>query len=139
MSERTTSVRLRSSLHQQLRLLAAALSRKRQVRVTMRSLLEEGVQGLFAVPLPVWVQWASESVTDLAPEDERDPRDSESFRIDADLVGNLGVLAAEISMRSPVPITKAHLLEEAGRRIIEEVQAAENELDATLQSLETPQ
>jgi len=107
------------------------------VRITMRSLLEEGVQGLFAVPIPVWVQWASESA--LAPEDERNPIDSESFRIDADLVGNLGVLAAEVSMRSPVPITKAHLLEEAGRRIIEQVQAAEGELDATLQPSETPQ
>jgi hypothetical protein len=137
MSERLSSVRLRRSLHQQLRLMAAALSRKRQVRITMRSLLEEGVQGLFAVPIPVWVQWASESA--LAPEDERNPIDSESFRIDADLVGNLGVLAAEVSMRSPVPITKAHLLEEAGRRIIEQVQAAEGELDATLQPSETPQ
>ena len=50
MGERLASVRLRRSLHNKLRLLAADLSQKRQVRITMRSLLEEGVRELFAVP-----------------------------------------------------------------------------------------
>lgn len=118
MSGRLTSVRLRTHLHHQLRLLAAALSQQQEARITMRSLLEEGVQALLAVPIPEWVQWAGKRVTSLVPQDEHDTRESESFRMDAELVRSLGVLAAQITLRGPVPVTKADLLEEAGYRII---------------------
>lgn len=134
MGERLASVRLRSSLHDKLRLLAADLSRKRQVRITIRSVLEEGVRELFAVPLSEWVQWASESVTSFDALAANDPLKSDSFRIDADLVRELGVLAAQISLHSKVPITKAHLIEEAGQRIIAQVEAEQQEVDESIQS-----
>lgn len=136
MGERLASVRLRRSLHNKLRLLAADLSQRRQVRITMRSLLEEGVRELFAVPLSVWVVWASESATALDALNVDDPLESESFRIDADLVGELGILAAQIALRSKVPITKVHLLEEAGQRIITQVEAEQQEVDAVIRSTE---
>lgn len=136
MGERLASVRLRRSLHNKLRLLAADLSQRRQVRITMRSLLEEGVRELFAVPLSVWVVWASESATALDALNVDDPLESESFRIDADLVGELGILAAQIALHSKVPITKVHLLEEAGQRIITQVEAEQQEVDAVIRSTE---
>src|SRR5260370_34869474 len=103
MGERLTSVRVRRSLHNRLRLLAARLSRERKVRITIRSLLEEGARGLFAVPLAEWVQWASESVASLNAEQTNDPLASESFRINADMVEDLGVLPARIARASKVP------------------------------------
>lgn len=136
MGERLASVRLRRSLHNKLRLLAADLSQRRRVRITMRSLLEEGVRELFAVPLSVWVVWASESATAQDALNVDDPLESESFRIDADLVGELGILAAQIALRSKVPITKVHLLEEAGQRIITQVEAEQQEVDAVIRSTE---
>lgn len=134
MGERLASVRLRSSLHDKLRLLAADLSRMRQVRITIRSVLEEGVRELFAVPLSAWVQWASESVASFDAQAANDLLKSDSFRIDADLVRELGVLAAQISLRSKVPITKAHLIEEAGQRIIAQVEAEQQEVNESIQS-----
>jgi predicted transcriptional regulator len=134
MGERLASVRLRSSLHDKLRLLAADLSRKRQVRITIRSVLEEGVRELFGVPLSEWVQWASESVASFDELAANDPLKSDSFRIDADLVRELGVLAAQISLHSKVPITKAHLIEEAGQRIIAQVEAEQQEVNESIQS-----
>ncbi len=136
MGERLTSVRVRRSLHNRLRLLAAQLSRERKVRVTIRSLLEEGARGLFVVPLAEWVQWASESVASLNAERTNDPLASESFRIDADLVDHLGVLAAQIALQSKVPVTKIHLLEEAGRRIIVQVEEEQQEMNAAIEASE---
>jgi len=136
MGERLTSVRVRRSLHNRLRLLAAQLSRERKVRVTIRSLLEEGARGLFAVPLAEWVQWASESVGSLNAEQTNDPLASESFRIDAELVDNLGVLAAQIALHSKVPVTKIHLLEEAGRRIIVQVEEEQQEMNTAIEASE---
>ncbi len=136
MGERLTSVRVRRSLHNRLRLLAAQLSRERKVRVTIRSLLEEGARGLFAVPLTEWVQWASESVGSLNAERTNDLLASESFRIDADLVEDLGVLAAKIALQSKVPVTKIHLLEEAGRRIIAQVEEEQQEMSAVIEASE---
>ncbi len=134
MGERLASVRLRSSLHDKLRLLVADLSRKRQVRITIRSVLEEGVRELFVVPLSEWVQWASESVASFDALAANDPLESDSFRIDADLIRELGVLAARISLHSKVPITKVHLIEEAGQRIIAQVEAEQQEVNESIQS-----
>lgn len=139
MGERLASVRLRSSLHGKLRLLAADLSKKREVRITMRSMLEEGVRELFAVPLPTWMQWASQSAANFDALAANDPLESDSFRIDANLVRELGVLAAQISMSSKVPITKVHLLEEAGQRIIAQVEAEQREMDEIEQSMKLRQ
>jgi hypothetical protein len=136
MGERLASVRVRRSLHNRLRLLAARLSRERKVRVTIRSLLEEGARGLFAIPLTEWIQWASESVAPLSEEQTNDLLASESFRIDADLVEDLGVLAAQIALQSKVPITKIHLLEEAGQRIIAQVEEEQQEMNATIEASE---
>ncbi len=125
MSEQLTSIRIRTSLHDQLRLLAADLSRERQVRITMRSLLEEGVRGLFQQPLAQWVHWASQGIAPVSVGET-----SVSVRIRAELVRDLGVLAAHMTTQSRVPITKVHLLEEAGRRILAQVQEERDELDA---------
>ncbi len=121
MGERLTSVRVRRSLHNRLRLLAAQLSRERKVRVTIRA---------------EWVQWASESVGSLNAEQTNDPLASESFRIDAELVDNLGVLAAQIALHSKVPVTKIHLLEEAGRRIIVQVEEEQQEMNTAIEASE---
>jgi hypothetical protein len=114
-------------------LLAASLTRERKVSVTMRSFLEEGAHGLFAVPL---AHWASESVASFNAEQTNDPLASESFRIDADLVEDLGVLTAQIALQSKVPITKIHLLEEAGRRIIAQVEEEQQEMKAAIEASE---
>lgn len=103
------SVRIRRSLHDQLRLLAADLSRQRQTHITIRSLLEEGVRNLFTQPLLEWVQWASQGVATVSIGEQ-----SISFRINANLVRDLGLLVAQITAQSKVPITRIHLLEEAG-------------------------
>ncbi len=89
---------------------------------------------LFAVPLSERVQWASESATSFDALAANDPLKSDSFRIDADLVRERGVLAAQISLHSKVPITKAHLIEDAGQRIIAQVEAEQQEVDESIQS-----
>lgn len=122
MNEHLASVRVRSALLEQLHLLAANLSYQQHIRITMRSLLEEGLEDLFRQSLTEWVSWASQSVAQIS---QAEP--SVSFRIQADLVRRLGVLAAEITARSNTPITKVQLLEEAGRRIMAQKQAGQEE------------
>lgn len=42
----------------------------------------------------------------------------------------LGKLAAQITMQSKIPITKVHLIEEAGQQILGQIQAEQEELEA---------
>jgi hypothetical protein len=84
----------------------------------MTSLLEEGIEALFQTEFAAWVAWAKEG---------QRPRESDEtsvpFRIRADLSRKLGVLAAQISRQSNIPITKIHLMEETGRRILAQARA----------------
>ncbi len=118
MNEHLASVRIRSMLRDQLRLLAARLSYQQHTHITIRSLLEKGLEDLFRQSLTEWVSWAGQSVVHISQAES-----SVSFRIKADLVRELGVLAAEITARSNIPITKVQLLEEAGRLIMTQMQA----------------
>ncbi len=58
-----------------------------------------------------------------------------SSRIRADLSKKLGVLAVQISKQSNIPITKIHLVEEAGRRIIAQVKAEQAEIEALIEMI----
>jgi|SRR6266446_4591359 len=131
MSDDLASVRLRVKLHQQLRLLAADLAQKQRRKITIRSLLEEGIRGLFTWSLETWIRWANEG---MAPVSVGEP--SISFRINADLVRDVGLLAARIEAQSGVPITKIHLMEEAGRRILAHVQEDQAEMQNLLREIE---
>jgi len=130
MAETRSSIRIRASLRDDLRLLAAELARWRDMPMTMVSLLEEGVEGLFQTPLAQWVAWAKEGRASVLVGEP-----SLSFRIRSDLSKNLGILAAQISKQSAIPITKIHLIEEAGRRIADQVKTELKELEELEQSL----
>ncbi len=114
MAEARVSIRIRASLQRDLRLLAAKRSELRNTSITMTSLIEEGIEALFQTELDVWVAWAKEEEQRARTENEQ----SVPFRIRADLSRKLGVLAAQISRQSSVPITKIQLVEEAGQRVI---------------------
>ncbi len=130
MTEARSSIRIRVSLHRELRLLAAELAEQREMSITIASLLEEGIEELFQTSLTDWVAWA---MGGLASIEVGEP--SVSFRIRADLSKKLGVLAAQISKQSNIPITKIHLVEEAGRRIIAHVKAEQAEIEALIEMI----
>jgi hypothetical protein len=127
MAQARSSVRIRANQHRRLRLLAAQLSELRDMPVSLGSLLEEGIEGLFGVPMAEWVEWAKDGRASVSVGEE-----SISFRIDSSLSKKVGVLAASISQQSKVPITKTHLIEEAGRRIIGQVEQEIADLQAVL-------
>lgn len=127
MAEARSSTRIRASLHKELRLLAAELSVQRDMSITIASLLEEGIEGLFETTLAEWVAWAKEGRAPVEIGEQ-----SISFRIRSDLSRKLGVLAAQITKYSGVPITKIHLTEQAGWRIISQVKAELAELEDML-------
>jgi len=132
MYEDLASIRLHADLHDHLRVLAAELSQQRRVRITILSLLEEGIRAVCTQPLEAWVAWAAQDSNTV-----RIGEASISFRIHAELVRDLGVLAAHVTAQSKVPITKTHLIEEAGRRIIAQIEAEQRELDAMAHEAET--
>ncbi len=112
MAEARASIRIRASLQRDLRLLAAKRSELRHTSITMTSLLEEGIEALFHMELAAWVVWAKAGQKQAESDEASVP-----FRIRADLSRKLGVLAAQISRQSNMPITKIHLTEEAGLRM----------------------
>jgi len=120
-----SSIRIRASLHNDLRLLAAELAEQREMPITITSLLEEGIEGLFPTSLAEWIAWAREGRASIAVGEP-----SVSFRISTDLSRKLGVLAALISKQSNVPVTKIHLAEEAGRRIVAQIGIERAEIEA---------
>jgi hypothetical protein len=126
MAEALSSVRIRTSLHNALRLAAAQLTEARDMQVTMRSLLEEEIEGVFARSLEEWARWA-EAGQALERANETT---SEPFRIRSDLSRRLTTLAASISQRSQVPVTKIQLLEEAGWKIVKKARQEVDELRA---------
>lgn len=128
MADALSSVRIRTSLYHDLHVTAAELAQERDMQITMRSLLEEGIEGLSEQTLEEWIQWAAEGRA-LVNADETS---SKPFRIRSDLSKRLGVQAARISQGSPVPVTKIQLLEEAGRRIIGQVRRERDDLQAVL-------
>jgi hypothetical protein len=107
------SIRIRASLQRDLRLLAAKRSQQCNTSITMTSLLEEGIEALFQTELAAWVAWTKEDTRERESGETSVP-----FRIQTDLSRKLGVLAAQISRQSDVPITKIHLTQEAGQRIL---------------------
>ena len=125
MTGARSSIRIRASLHNDLRLLAAELAEQREMPITITSLLEEGIEGLFQTPLMEWVAWAREGRASIVVSEP-----SVSFRIYTDLSKKLGVLAARISKQSNIPITKIHLTEEAGRRIVAQIRTERVEIEA---------
>lgn len=132
MTEARSSIRIRASIHSDLRLLAAELAQQREMPITIGSLLEEGIEELFRTPLSEWVAWAKEGLASVVVGES-----SVSFRIRSDLSKHLGVLAAQISKESAIPITKIHLTEEAGRRIIAQVEAERKEMEDLAETLMT--
>ncbi len=124
MAEARSSIRIRASLHNDLRLLAAELAEQREMSIPIASLLEEGIEELFQTSLTDWVTWAREGLASTEVGGL-----SVSFRIRSDLSKKLGVLAARISKRSNIPITKIHLIEEAGRHIIAQARAEQAEME----------
>jgi len=132
MTEVRSSIRIRAGLHSDLRLLAAELAEQREMPITIGSLLEEGIEELFRTPLSEWVEWAKEGVASVVVGES-----SVSFRIQSDISKQLGVLAAQISKDSTIPITKIHLAEEAGRRIIAQIKAERKEMEDLAEALTT--
>lgn len=130
MTEARSSIRIRARLHNALRLLAAELAEQREMPITIGSLLEEGIEELFRTPVSEWIAWAKEGLATVAVGEA-----SVSFRIRSDLSMRLGVLAAKISKDSAIPITKIHLTEEAGRRIIAQVEAERKEMKDLVETL----
>ena len=126
----SSSVRIRQSLHSDLKVVAADLSDKRGMKVTITELLEEGIEGLLIISLDDWVQWAKAGVD---PVSVGEP--SVSFRIRADLSTQLGVLAARITKESKIAITKTHLLEVASRKILAQAKQDIAEMDEFLGEL----
>lgn len=125
MTDVRSSIRIRASLHNDLRLLAAELAEEREMPITITNLLEEAVEGLFQTSFAEWVVWAGEG---RASVEVGEP--SVSFRISTNLSRKLGVLAAQISKQSNIPITKIHLMEEAGRRIVTQIKIERTEIEA---------
>src|SRR5260370_24320965 len=115
MNEMRSSVRIRIGLRNRLKITAKELSKLRPKRVTIMGLLEEGIDGLVCVPLEEWVRWAKE---------EREPTGEESIpiRVDAERAGKIGLLAATIQQQSNVPVMIVDLIEEAGRRLLSEIE-----------------
>jgi predicted transcriptional regulator len=126
----TSSVRIRQSLHSDLKVAAAELS-ELGGKVTMAGLLEEGIEGVLNTPLDSWVRWAKAG---LDPVSVGDP--SVSFRIRNDLSARLSVLAAHISRESHIDITKTHLLEVASRQVLAKARKEIGEMKALLKEIE---
>ncbi|MBV9689156.1 MAG: hypothetical protein JO202_05525 [Ktedonobacteraceae bacterium] len=126
MAEALSSVRIRTSLHNALRLAAAQLTEACDMQVTMRGLLEEEIEGMLARSLEAWACWAEAGqALERAHETTSEP-----FRIRSDLSRRLTTLAASISQRSQVPVTKIQLLEEAGWKIVKKARQEVDELRA---------
>lgn len=120
MHEVRSSVRISISLRNQLKVLAKELSTQQFNRVTIVGLLEEGIDNLLRLPLEEWVRWAKEKRQPMSVGEESIP-----IRIDAERADKIGLLAATIQQQSHVPTMIVDLTEEAGRRIISQVQQAE--------------
>jgi hypothetical protein len=81
---------------------------------------------VFARPLEEWTRWAEAGqALERAQETTSEP-----FRIRSDLSRRLTTLAASISQRSQVPVTKIQLLEEAGWKIVQKARQEVDELRA---------